>query len=554
MSRIATPGKGHRGVARSLREWDRGFWFRLAALALFDALALYAFLVLITTEGSNRLMMVLLVVGALFVNWVYLWPNTLALRWVTPGLIFMSIFVVIPIIYTVYVSVTNWQTGNVTSKEQTISFFENQAFVDPDAEGQLYDLFVYSDDAGEFRLLLVNPETSDYIFAEARLRSEEPLENGVVETGTIPEGEEIPPPEVAGYRLLTQPEVFRLSTQVDFASLVVDTPDGSEVVILGLSQGRVVLASQRWIYDEEADILFDTALGRECVPGDTEPTVGNFVCDDGEILSPGWVAFVGFRNYARVFTNELIRGPFVRVFIWNFVFAFLSVALTFILGLALALTLHHPRMKGIRFYRSIYIIPYAIPAFLSILVWRGLFNTSFGTVNNLLAPLYDLLGSDPIRWLSDPTWAKVTVLIVNLWLGFPYMFLLATGAVQSIPEDILEAARTDGATGWRVFRAITFPLLMISLAPLLIGSFAFNFNNFNLIFLLTNGGPPVLGADVPVGHTDILISFTFNLASASGRGNQFGLASAITMIIFLLLLLISAFSFRFTKRLEDTYG
>jgi ABC-type sugar transport system permease subunit len=95
---------------------------------------------------------------------------------------------------------------------------------------------------------------------------------------------------------------------------------------------------------------------------------------------------------------------------------------------------------------------------------------------------------------------------------------------------------------------------MVALAPLLIGSFAFNFNNFNLIFLLTQGGPPVLGADIPVGHTDILISFTFNLASAAGRGNQFGLAAAITMLIFFLLLLISAFSFRFTKRLEDTYG
>jgi arabinogalactan oligomer/maltooligosaccharide transport system permease protein len=148
----------------------------------------------------------------------------------------------------------------------------------------------------------------------------------------------------------------------------------------------------------------------------------------------------------------------------------------------------------------------------------------------------------------------VTVLVVNLWLGFPYMFLLATGALQSIPEDILEAARTDGASGSRVFRSVTFPLLMVALAPLLIGSFAFNFNNFNLIYLLTNGGPPVLGAEVPVGHTDILISFTFNLASASGRGNQYGLASAVTMIIFLLLLAISAFSFRFTKRLEDTYG
>jgi arabinogalactan oligomer / maltooligosaccharide transport system permease protein len=539
-------------LARTLRDYGRGFWLRLLGLAVLDALALYSFLALISDEGANRLMVVLLVVGILFINWVYLWPNTLALRWVTPGLIFMGIFVVIPIFYTVYVSMTNWQTGNVTSKEQSIAFFERQSFVDPDSAGELFDLYVYADDAGEFRLLLVNDE-GEYLFGDPRLRTEPAVENAVELQGTFTPEDTVPPETIAGYRLLSQREIFQLSTQVDFTALVIDVPQG-EVVILGLSQGRVVLASQRWIYDAERDVLFDTALDRECSPGDTDATVGNFVCPDGAVLTPGWVAFVGLRNYGRVFTNELIRGPFSQVFIWNFVFAFLSVGLTFILGLLLALTLHHERMRGVRFYRSVYIIPYAIPAFLSILVWRGLFNASFGTVNELLSPLYDLLGMDPIRWLSDPTWAKVTVLFVNLWLGFPYMFLLATGALQSIPEDILEAARTDGASGRRVFAKVTFPLLMVSLAPLLIGSFAFNFNNFNLIYLLTAGGPPVLGAEVPVGHTDILISFTFNLASASGRGNQFGLAAAVTMIIFMLLLLISAFSFRFTKHLEDTYG
>lgn len=540
------------GSARTLREFNRGFWLRLAGLAVLDALALYAFLTLISQEDPNGLMLGGLIVGSLFINWVYLWPGTLALRWVTPGLVFMSIFVVVPIFYTVWVSMTNWQTGNVTSKQQTIDFFEDQVYVDPDAEGQLFDLYVYTDDAGAYRFLLVG-EDGEYYFGEPRLRSDPPVEDAVDAEGTFTPDEPVPPDTFESYRLLSQREVFALSTRLDFASTVIDAPQG-EIVILGLSQGRVVLASQRWIYDPDEDALLDTALDRVCTPGDTEPTVGNFVCDDGQILTPGWVAFVGFRNYARVFTNELIRGPFLRVFTWNFVFAFLSVATTFILGLMLALTLHHHRMKGVRFYRSIYIIPYAIPAFLSILVWRGLFNASFGTVNELLEPIYNLLGMDPIRWLSDPTSAKITILIVNLWLGFPYMFLLATGALQSIPDDILEAARTDGASGRRVFRSITFPLLMVAMAPLLIGSFAFNFNNFNLIYLLTNGGPPVLGAEVPVGHTDILISFTFNLASASGRGNQFGLAAAVTMVIFVLLLLISAFSFRFTKRLEDTYG
>ena len=134
------------------------------------------------------------------------------------------------------------------------------------------------------------------------------------------------------------------------------------------------------------------------------------------------------------------------------------------------------------------------------------------------------------------------------------MFLISTGALQSIPAELQEAARVDGAGGFGVFRRITFPLLMVSLAPLLIGSFAFNFNNFGLIFLLTNGGPPILDAAVPVGSTDILITFTFDLAFAGGRGNQYGLAAAITAFIFLIVLVISATMFRFTRRLEEIYG
>ncbi|MEA2010220.1 MAG: ABC transporter permease subunit [Actinomycetota bacterium] len=535
---------------RTLNDWGRGFWFRLIGIAVLDALAIYAFLILIG-EGAT-LMLASLIVGTVFINWVYLWPRTMALRWITPGLVFMTIFVVLPIFYTVYVSTTNQKTGNLTSKEQTIDFWEAKVHVDPDAEGQLFDLFVYTDDAGEYRFLLTNEE-GNYFFGEPRLRSEPPVEDAIEDEGTFDAGEEVPPPEFNGFRLMAKREVFALANSLDFKQLVIDTPDG-EIIILGLSQGRVVLASQRYVYDAEQDALIDTVENRVCTPGEETATKGNFICDDGEILIPGWVAFIGAKNYTRVATNPHIREAFFQVFLWNMVFAILTVVLTFGMGLILAIVLHHYRMKGLKFYRSVFIIPYAIPAFLSILVWRGLLNSSFGVINDTLAPLYDLLGMDPIRWLSDPTWAKVAVLLVNLWLGFPYMFLLATGALQSIPSDIQEAARTDGATGMRVFWKITFPLLMVALAPLLIGSFAFNFNNFNLIFLLTGGGPPVLGAAVPVGHTDILISFTFNLASAAGRGNNFGLAAAITMFIFLIVLVISAFSFRFTKRLEEIYG
>jgi len=259
---------------------------------------------------------------------------------------------------------------------------------------------------------------------------------------------------------------------------------------------------------------------------------------------------VGAENYTSVLGNERIRGPFVQVFIWNVVFAGLSVALGLGVGLLMSIALQDDRLKMKAFYRSLLIIPYAIPAFISALVWRGFFNDRFGQVNRIL----EFFGLDGINWLGDPFWAKVALIVVNVWLGFPYFFLISTGALQSIPEDLKQAARVDGASSFRVFRSITFPLLMVSLAPLLIGSFAFNFNNFVLVFLLTRGGPPVLDSAVPVGHTDILITFTFDTAVNAGRGNNFGLGAALAILIFIMIATISAISFRTTKQLEETYA
>ena len=322
-------------------------------------------------------------------------------------------------------------------------------------------------------------------------------------------------------------------------------PDGDNIVVWsgrGVGDPQGIFARR---YDESTDTLFDNASGEPCVPDE-----GNFVCADGARIDPGWRILIGLENYTDALTNGAIRRPVVNVFIWNFVFAFGSVLFTLVIGLLLALTFNHERMRGTILYRSIYILPYAIPAGLSVLIWRGLLNTQFGQVNQF----WGNFGIDPIPWLTDATWAKVALLLVNTWLGFTYMYLISTGALQSVPSDLQEAARTDGANGWQVFRKITFPLLMVSLAPLLIGSFAFNFNNFVIVEFLTQGGPPVLDAAVPVGATDILITFTYELAVSSGRGNQFGLGTAFTMMIFFVLIIISSISFRFTKRLEEIYG
>jgi arabinogalactan oligomer/maltooligosaccharide transport system permease protein len=139
---------------------------------------------------------------------------------------------------------------------------------------------------------------------------------------------------------------------------------------------------------------------------------------------------------------------------------------------------------------------------------------------------------------------------VNLWLGLPYMFLISTGALQAIPSELQEAARVDGARNWQVFRLVNLPLLLVALTPLLIASFAFNFNNFNNIYLLTGGGPAVEGSNV-AGATDILISYTYKIAFAAGKGNDYGLAAAVSIIIFFIVGTISAISFSRSKALRE---
>jgi arabinogalactan oligomer/maltooligosaccharide transport system permease protein len=239
-----------------------------------------------------------------------------------------------------------------------------------------------------------------------------------------------------------------------------------------------------------------------------------------------------------------------KVITWTFVFAILTVLTTFILGLFIALTFNSDKLKGKKIYRAVMILPYAFPGFLSAYVWVGLLNRENGFINTVI------LGQTPgsegnFPWLLEENPARLAVLLVNLWLGFPYMFLITTGALQSIPPELNEAAEIDGATGWQNFRLIKLPLLLISIAPLLIASFAFNFNNFTIIYLLTKGGPSDSGiTDYDVGGTDILITFVYKIAF-SGTGQNYGLASAFSILIFIVVATISLISFKRTKKFEE---
>jgi ABC-type sugar transport system permease subunit len=181
------------------------------------------------------------------------------------------------------------------------------------------------------------------------------------------------------------------------------------------------------------------------------------------------------------------------------------------------------------------------------MVWRGLMNPEVGIINRTLE---GLIGWAP-AWFTDPTWAKVAILLVNLWLGYPYFMLICSGALQAIPTEIYGAAEVDGANIWQRFWKITLPLLLVAVGPLLVASFIFNFNNFNIIFLFIEGGPPIAGAATEAGHTDILISYVYNLAFQGGRGAQYGQAAAITMIIFFIVAAITILQFRFTQMWEE---
>ncbi len=265
---------------------------------------------------------------------------------------------------------------------------------------------------------------------------------------------------------------------------------------------------------------------------------------DYTMYSQGHIKFVGFANFI-----EVLTGPFKEIFLpvfgWNIIFAVVSTAGTFFLGLIVAMAVNNPNIKEKAVYRAILIIPWALPATVAILSWQGLLNGSYGAINNLLLNLH--LISNPIPWLTDPTWARVALIIVNIWLGFPYMMNVCLGALGAIPDSYYEAADVDGASKWLQFRKITLPSLAQISYPLLISSFAFNFNNFGSAFLITKGGPPRMSTQF-AGYTDILASVNYKLSTQFGR---FEIASAISIIIFLILGTISYYQMKLSGQFEE---
>lgn len=456
------------------------------------------------------------------IDFTYLTKRRLPLKYLIPGTVFALAFQVIPVLYSGYVSVTNLSISHRLTEEQAIDQITRRTSNVPGSTR--FELTILGDESGELAFYLVDDSGVAYLGTEDGLEELTP-------DRVITEGEDVV--GVDDYSALPIGEIS--DRQEEILSFEVPTEQGT---IKAATLTSAAIYEPLYVYDEDTGTMTEVETGVLY-----EPVDGSFTAPDGATLQPGWQVFVGFDNFTRLVTSEAIRGPFFRVLIWNYVFAIGSVFLTFVVGLGLALSLNHPGMRGLKIYRAFLIFPYALPTFMTTLLWAGMLNQEFGVINRIL--------DADIPWLRDPTMAKVSVLMVNTWLGFPYMFLLSLGALQAIPDELKEASFVDGATARQSFRAITFPMLMVALAPLLISSFAFNFNNFNVIYLLNRGGPPIEGALTPAGHTDILISYTYRLAFESGSGGDFGFASAISIVIFLMVATVSAISFRRTRALEE---
>jgi arabinogalactan oligomer/maltooligosaccharide transport system permease protein len=505
----------------------KGILAKIVLLGLADALAVYLCMALFFSRSWGVLAIAAAV--TLVINWIYLRPGGLPAKYLAPGVLFLAVFQVFVVAFSGYIAFTNYGDGHNSTKDDAIhSILGSSQKRVPDSPA--YRTSVLTKD-GRYYLLVTAPDGKPEIGTSGMKL--EPAPEAVKDSTGKAKG-------LDGYQTLTLADL--VAHQKDVLGLVVPVSDNAADGTLRTQDGsNAYIFRSSMSYDAAADTLTDTQTGTVY----RDSGQGDFVSASGEKLATGWKIDVGFKNFVTAFTDQGLRGPLLAVTLWTFTFAVASVLLTFALGLFLAITFNRADLRGRRVYRIIMILPYAFPAFLSGLVWSGLLNPEFGFVNNAL------LGGAHIAWLTDPVLAKVSVLVVNLWLGFPYMFLVCTGALQSLPEDVDEAARMDGASPWRIFRSIKLPLLLVSTAPLLISSFAFNFNNFNVIYMLTAGGPRFADTTRDIGATDILITLVYKSAFGVGTGRDYGLASALAIIIFIIVATVSAISFKQTKALED---
>ena len=447
-------------------------------------------------------------------------------KYLLPGVLLLTLFHIYPAFYSGAVAFTNDSNGHQLSKAQAISAIVQDSKVPIEsAEPVKYQTLIENNSKKIF-ILFKFQNQNYWLSSKNYFRSVTIQPKDIATDGSVS--------KISGFKILNSSETSKYISELpDF---IVNLDSG--VTLQPQDLNTLELSKPAFVYNKVKDQLQNTISGEIYKPNKN----GQMESQSGEVLYPGWKANVGWRNFSSIITDKEIRRPLLAVLIWTFANAFILVFLSFLMGLILALIFNFPAMKSKRIYRTLFIFPMAIPSVLSLLVWSGLFTTKTGVIDRLFHI------STP--WLTDPWWARIAVLIVELWITFPYMFLITTGAIQAIPGEILEAAEIDGASASKAFTQIKLPLVVRTVAPLLVASIAMALNNFGAIYLLTGGGPTFSNSNGNAGATDILISYTYKLAFNSQEGNNYGLASALSILNFILVGLISIYGLKKMKTME----
>ena len=260
------------------------------------------------------------------------------------------------------------------------------------------------------------------------------------------------------------------------------------------------------------------------------------------------VRWVGLTNFRQLVGAGIWAKTFVGVFGWTIVWAILATATTYMLGFLQAVILNSRHVIFPKVWRSILILPWAVPAMVSALVFRSLFNGQFGPISQFLVDIG--LTAQRIDWLADPrnpTLARLILILVNLWLGFPFFMALIGSALTSIEANLYEAAKIDGANALQLFRHITFPIVFKLTGPLVILAFTANFNNFGVIYFLTKGGP--VNPDYQfAGSTDLLVTWLFKLTLDN---RLYDIGAVMSIVIFLVVGTFSLWGLRRSRLLEE---
>ncbi|MDM4764660.1 maltose ABC transporter permease MalF [Pelomonas sp. SE-A7] len=465
--------------------------------------------------------------------YVYVSKAAFAARYLFPGIAGMLVFIAFPLVYTAVIGFTNYSSPHLLTEERVREYLLDQHEA---VEEQVLPYSLHADGA-EFRLVLRDaasgePRWVSTPLALRKLRGELKVEMRDVAAEPLP---------LASPLQAALPLRELIQHREALSHLALQMPGQAEALhYLGLREFGPVRRHWESLPDGSLKRVAD---GQVYKPnGDT----GFFENVQGEALQPGYKVLVGTQNYKRMLLNEEFRGPFLAIFTWTVIFSFTTVLFATAIGMLLAVLLNWEDLKYRGTYRTLLFLPYAVPGFISILVFKGLFNQNFGEINAILDAL---VGVKP-AWFADPLLAKIMLVIVNVWLGYPYIMILCSGLLKAIPSDLYEASALAGAGPLTNFFKITAPLIIKPLAPLLVSAFAFNFNNFVLIALLTDGRPDYLSTKIPAGQTDILVSYTYRIAFRDS-GSDFGLAAAISTLIFILVAAMSLVNLRLMKKAQQ---